>query len=298
MDWAKTTAWGYKKHLSFGIWCNLYKRFYGTMAAGVLATQQARVSAAQSSRNISVPAPEGFIRTRLQWQLLPQPWDQTCLCILGWVLSHSQIRPSGRQGLGTSIPTRLNKHLKVTLFGRWLTITFTTRGLCTSTLPLVAIIWPLPRLEIRTTIPVWWPVAPWSIMMSTWRPPFPVIMPVSVTLMSISITPIMVSVGPMIPIMTVPLMTISIPISVSVPIVPVPVPMPLPVPLPVAVPVCLSLFLRRSPILRLPYLAPLLPGVFVLLRLIPEAQSSVTRSLEAVAEALLELVLQFLTGLL
>ena len=30
MDWAKTTAWRFKKHLSFGIWCDLYKRFYGT----------------------------------------------------------------------------------------------------------------------------------------------------------------------------------------------------------------------------------------------------------------------------
>ena len=30
MDWAKTTAWGYRKHLSFGIWCDLYKRFYGS----------------------------------------------------------------------------------------------------------------------------------------------------------------------------------------------------------------------------------------------------------------------------
>ena len=29
MDWAKTTAWGYKKRLSFGFWCDLYKRFYG-----------------------------------------------------------------------------------------------------------------------------------------------------------------------------------------------------------------------------------------------------------------------------
>ena len=24
MDWAKTAARGYKKHLSFGIWCDLY----------------------------------------------------------------------------------------------------------------------------------------------------------------------------------------------------------------------------------------------------------------------------------
>ena len=24
MDWAKTTARGYKKHLSFGIWCDSY----------------------------------------------------------------------------------------------------------------------------------------------------------------------------------------------------------------------------------------------------------------------------------
>ena len=30
MNWAKTTARGYKKHLSFGIWCDLYKRFYGS----------------------------------------------------------------------------------------------------------------------------------------------------------------------------------------------------------------------------------------------------------------------------
>ena len=29
MDWAKTTARGYKKHLSLGIWCDLYYRFYG-----------------------------------------------------------------------------------------------------------------------------------------------------------------------------------------------------------------------------------------------------------------------------
>ena len=28
MDWAKTTARGDKKHLSFGIWCDLYWRFY------------------------------------------------------------------------------------------------------------------------------------------------------------------------------------------------------------------------------------------------------------------------------
>ena len=29
MDWAKTTAKVDKKHLSFGIWCDLYYRFYG-----------------------------------------------------------------------------------------------------------------------------------------------------------------------------------------------------------------------------------------------------------------------------
>ena len=29
MDWAKTTARRYKKHLRFGIWCDLYQRFYG-----------------------------------------------------------------------------------------------------------------------------------------------------------------------------------------------------------------------------------------------------------------------------
>ena len=29
MDWAKTTARWYKKHLSFVIWCDLYKMFYG-----------------------------------------------------------------------------------------------------------------------------------------------------------------------------------------------------------------------------------------------------------------------------
>ena len=28
MDWAKTTARGYNKHLNFGIWCDLYQRFY------------------------------------------------------------------------------------------------------------------------------------------------------------------------------------------------------------------------------------------------------------------------------
>ena len=30
MDWAKTTARRDKKLLSFGIWCDLYKRFYGS----------------------------------------------------------------------------------------------------------------------------------------------------------------------------------------------------------------------------------------------------------------------------
>ena len=30
MDWAKTTARGYKKHLSLGIWCDLHQRFYGS----------------------------------------------------------------------------------------------------------------------------------------------------------------------------------------------------------------------------------------------------------------------------
>ena len=30
MDWAKTTARGDEKHLSFEIQCDLYKRFYGT----------------------------------------------------------------------------------------------------------------------------------------------------------------------------------------------------------------------------------------------------------------------------
>ena len=34
MDWAKTTARGYKKHLSFGIWCDLYQRFYGIIISG------------------------------------------------------------------------------------------------------------------------------------------------------------------------------------------------------------------------------------------------------------------------
>ena len=33
MDWAKTTAQGDEKHLSFEIWCDLYKRFYGNMNA-------------------------------------------------------------------------------------------------------------------------------------------------------------------------------------------------------------------------------------------------------------------------
>ena len=28
MDWAKTTARGYKKHLSFGVRCDLYQKFY------------------------------------------------------------------------------------------------------------------------------------------------------------------------------------------------------------------------------------------------------------------------------
>ena len=34
MDWAKTTARGYKKHWRFGIWCDLYQRFYGMSFLG------------------------------------------------------------------------------------------------------------------------------------------------------------------------------------------------------------------------------------------------------------------------
>ena len=34
MDWAKTTARVYKKHLSFGIWCDFYWRFYRWVGAG------------------------------------------------------------------------------------------------------------------------------------------------------------------------------------------------------------------------------------------------------------------------
>ena len=30
MDWVKTTARWDEKHLGFEIWCDLYKRFYGT----------------------------------------------------------------------------------------------------------------------------------------------------------------------------------------------------------------------------------------------------------------------------
>ena len=35
MDGAKTTARGFKKHLNFGILCDLYKRFYGSICPGV-----------------------------------------------------------------------------------------------------------------------------------------------------------------------------------------------------------------------------------------------------------------------
>ena len=35
MDWAKTTARGDKKHLSFGISCDLYWRFYGSVAPNI-----------------------------------------------------------------------------------------------------------------------------------------------------------------------------------------------------------------------------------------------------------------------
>ena len=31
MDWVKITARGDKKHLSLGVWCDLYKWFYGNM---------------------------------------------------------------------------------------------------------------------------------------------------------------------------------------------------------------------------------------------------------------------------
>ena len=33
MDWAKATARGDKKHLSFGIWCDLYEKFYDSVCA-------------------------------------------------------------------------------------------------------------------------------------------------------------------------------------------------------------------------------------------------------------------------
>ena len=36
MDWAKTTARGDERHLSFGIWCDLHERFYGMVKFTVL----------------------------------------------------------------------------------------------------------------------------------------------------------------------------------------------------------------------------------------------------------------------
>ena len=41
MDWAKTTARGDEKHLSFEIWCDLYKRFYIMIIKSVLHFQGA-----------------------------------------------------------------------------------------------------------------------------------------------------------------------------------------------------------------------------------------------------------------
>ena len=38
MDWAKTTARGYKKDLSFGIWYDLYQRFYGNWKQALIGT--------------------------------------------------------------------------------------------------------------------------------------------------------------------------------------------------------------------------------------------------------------------
>ena len=51
MDWAKTTARGYKKHLSFGIWCDLYKRFYGMfdVTAAIYSQPSFQVQKVQTS---------------------------------------------------------------------------------------------------------------------------------------------------------------------------------------------------------------------------------------------------------
>ena len=37
MDWANTTARGDEKHLSFDIWCDLYKKFYGILLSGIIS---------------------------------------------------------------------------------------------------------------------------------------------------------------------------------------------------------------------------------------------------------------------
>ena len=42
MDWAKTTTRRDEEHLSFGIWCGLYQRFYGSLSVYFLIDSNLR----------------------------------------------------------------------------------------------------------------------------------------------------------------------------------------------------------------------------------------------------------------
>ena len=80
MDWAKTTAWGYKKHLSFGIWCDLYKGFYGTfnnLFFNVGNTLAKSISTVHNRPNdcLSYDANNTFSVKKKYAELLAAGWD-------------------------------------------------------------------------------------------------------------------------------------------------------------------------------------------------------------------------------
>ena len=88
MDWAKTTARGDEKHLSFEIWCDLYKRFYGRLIMVSYSSSFSNaLSVSQNTRST-----QNEQRTQINysswskfWQL-DVKWDYAMVCnrLLRW----------------------------------------------------------------------------------------------------------------------------------------------------------------------------------------------------------------------
>ena len=66
MDWAETTARRDKRHLRLGIWCDLYKRFYGSVDQGPFPQTDYELTP-QIVRNIGKPVCNDHLSNKIYY---------------------------------------------------------------------------------------------------------------------------------------------------------------------------------------------------------------------------------------